>query len=52
MIGTFKFVSAKTWENILSTNGYSNTAQIDPYDDSHKIRDDFDGWVWANGSTI
>lgn len=52
MIGTFKFVSANAWAKMASTNGYSNAAQINPYDSNNKIRDDFDGWVWANGSTI
>lgn len=48
MIGTFKFVSAKSWAKL----SMSNATQINPYDSSQKIRDDFDGWVWANGSTI
>ena len=50
MIGTLKFISVKTWSQL---SGLENgTMQVYPYDSSKCIRDDFDGWVLANGTEI
>lgn len=50
MIGTLKFMSVKTWSQL---SGLENgSVQVDPYDSSGCIRDDFDGWVLANGTEI
>lgn len=50
MIGTLKFISVSAWSQL---SGLENgNQQIDPYDSLCCIRDNFDGWVLANGTEI
>lgn len=51
MIGTLKFISVQAWSQL---SGLENgNMQVNPYDSSTScIRDDFDGWVLANGTEI
>lgn len=50
MIGTLKFMSVKTWSQLSGLE--DGNMQVNPYDSSGCIRDDFDGWVVANGTEI
>lgn len=55
MIGTLRFIGVQTLSTIVSSNNLilsSNNVNVNPYDDTNKIRDDFDGWVFPNGITM
>ena len=53
MIGTMKFIGLQTMNALIESNGINvDSANVNPYDSSNKIRNDYDGWVFPNGSTI
>ena len=52
LIGTLKFVASKTIQELIDKNLITyneSNSNVNPYDSSNKIRDDFDGWVFPNG---
>lgn len=53
MIGTIRFIGAAKMNDIINRNNLHVTeTNVDPYDGSGVIRDDYDGWVFPNGSRI
>ena len=55
LIGTLKFVASKTIQELIDKNLITyneSNSNVNPYDSSNKIRDDFDGWVFPNGQTF
>ena len=55
IIGTLKFVGLQTVQKLIDTNSLvviNGTHQVNPYNNSNKIRNTYDGWVFANGTTI
>ena len=54
LVGTLKFISAKTIQKLIDTNSLvlkDDGLNVNPYDASNNIRDDFDGWIFPNGTT-
>ena len=52
-IGTLRFVSVPTLQKLIDGNQLNvNGTQVDPYDSNNRIRTDFDGWVFPNGTSI
>ena len=53
IIGTMKFIGLQAMNALIESNGINvDSANVNPYDSSNKIRNDYDGWVFPNGSTI
>ena len=55
MIGTIKLVGLQTIQKLIDSNSLlvdSTSHQVNPYDSSNMIRHTYDGWVFANGTTI
>lgn len=61
MIGTIRFVGAPMIQRLIDSNSLSvvdssgtagSTVQVNPYGSDGKVRPDYDGWVFANGTTM
>lgn len=57
LIGTIRFVGLPSIQRLIDLNQLvvaesDDAVQVNPYDSNNKIRDDFDGWVFPNGTTI
>ena len=53
MIGTLKIVGMPTIQKLIDTNQLNVVdKQVNPYDSNNKIRKEYDGWVFANGTII
>ena len=55
LVGTLRFVSSKSIQDLIDKNliNYDpegDVVNVNPYDSRDKIRDDFDGWVFPDGS--
>lgn len=50
MVGTLKFMSVKVWSQLSGLD--HGDMQIDPYNEVGQVRDDFDGWILANGTEV
>lgn len=48
MIGTFKFIASTS--RMAAINGYPFADSMSIYDSNGKVKDTFDGWVWADGA--
>lgn len=54
-VGTLRIVSTKTIQKLLDANNLkmdSTGLNVMPYNENNFIKDSFDGWVFANGTTF